>query len=226
MSGTLLMKSLLNLIRFRLGVVALLLVSGSLWAQTPAAAPASRRRLRPMSASPRLRPTSTTRIRPRVRCVGVAGPGHNAWMMTSSALVLFMTLPGSGALLRRPGAQEERPLRARPVPRHGRPGDHPVVGVRLQPGFRQELQQSVPRRHGILLPEGRHQCAQHRLRLLGFPERVFDVSDDVRDHHPGADRRCDRRAHEVHRDHGFRRRSGCSSSTSRWPTWSGARPAT
>jgi len=26
--------------------------------------------------------------------VGVAAPGHNAWMMTSSALVLFMTLPG------------------------------------------------------------------------------------------------------------------------------------
>ena len=25
---------------------------------------------------------------------GTAGPGHNAWMMTSSALVLFMTLPG------------------------------------------------------------------------------------------------------------------------------------
>ncbi len=26
--------------------------------------------------------------------LGVAGPGHNAWMMTSTALVLFMTLPG------------------------------------------------------------------------------------------------------------------------------------
>ncbi len=26
--------------------------------------------------------------------VGVPGPGHNAWMMASSALVLFMTLPG------------------------------------------------------------------------------------------------------------------------------------
>ncbi len=26
--------------------------------------------------------------------MGVAGPGHNAWMMTSTALVLFMTLPG------------------------------------------------------------------------------------------------------------------------------------
>ncbi len=26
--------------------------------------------------------------------IGVAGPGHNAWLMTSAALVLFMTLPG------------------------------------------------------------------------------------------------------------------------------------
>jgi Amt family ammonium transporter len=33
------------------------------------------------------------------------GPGHNAWMMTSAALVLFMTLPGLalfyGGLVRR-----------------------------------------------------------------------------------------------------------------------------
>ena len=37
--------------------------------------------------------------------VAGAGPGHNAWMMTSSALVLFMTLPGLalfyGGLVRR-----------------------------------------------------------------------------------------------------------------------------
>ncbi len=37
--------------------------------------------------------------------VGVGGPGHNAWLMTSSALVLFMTLPGLalfyGGLVRR-----------------------------------------------------------------------------------------------------------------------------
>ena len=25
---------------------------------------------------------------------GIPGPGHNAWLMTSAALVLFMTLPG------------------------------------------------------------------------------------------------------------------------------------
>ena len=37
--------------------------------------------------------------------VGTAGPGHNAWQMTSAALVLFMTLPGLalfyGGLVRR-----------------------------------------------------------------------------------------------------------------------------
>ncbi|MFM2083001.1 MAG: Ammonia channel precursor, partial [Verrucomicrobiota bacterium] len=40
-----------------------------------------------------------------VQATGVAGPGHNAWMMASSALVLFMTLPGLflfyGGLVRR-----------------------------------------------------------------------------------------------------------------------------
>jgi Amt family ammonium transporter len=39
------------------------------------------------------------------RLVGTPGPGHNAWMMMSSALVLFMTLPGLalfyGGLVRR-----------------------------------------------------------------------------------------------------------------------------
>jgi Amt family ammonium transporter len=39
---------------------------------------------------------------------GTPGPGHNAWMMTSSALVLFMTLPGLalfyGGLVRRKNA--------------------------------------------------------------------------------------------------------------------------
>src|SRR5690348_11684874 len=39
------------------------------------------------------------------KSLAVAGPGHNAWMMTSSALVLFMTLPGLalfyGGLVRR-----------------------------------------------------------------------------------------------------------------------------
>ncbi|HZC34639.1 MAG TPA: hypothetical protein VE242_03440, partial [Chthoniobacterales bacterium] len=40
--------------------------------------------------------------------LNVSGPGHNAWMMTSAALVLFMTLPGLalfyGGLVRRKNA--------------------------------------------------------------------------------------------------------------------------
>src|SRR6202007_41364 len=40
--------------------------------------------------------------------VGTSGPGHNAWMMTSEALVLFMTLPGLalfyGGLVRKKNA--------------------------------------------------------------------------------------------------------------------------
>lgn len=41
----------------------------------------------------------------KANTLGVPGPGHNAWMMTSAALVLFMTLPGLflfyGGLVRR-----------------------------------------------------------------------------------------------------------------------------
>src|SRR6202047_2452771 len=43
-----------------------------------------------------------------IAAVGTSGPGHNAWMMTSSALVLFMTLPGLalfyGGLVRKKNA--------------------------------------------------------------------------------------------------------------------------
>ncbi len=46
-----------------------------------------------------------TNADPGKTLTGVPGPGHNAWMMTSSALVLFMTLPGLalfyGGLVRR-----------------------------------------------------------------------------------------------------------------------------
>jgi ammonium transporter, Amt family len=46
-----------------------------------------------------------TNADPGKALTGVPGPGHNGWMMTSSALVLFMTLPGLalfyGGLVRR-----------------------------------------------------------------------------------------------------------------------------
>jgi len=87
-------------LRFVLASLAIL-IAGSALAQDPAAAPTP--------------PTSDERIAaleayinntdPGKSLTGTAGPGHNAWMMTSAALVLFMTLPGLalfyGGLVRR-----------------------------------------------------------------------------------------------------------------------------
>jgi len=60
-------------------------------AQTPApsapAAPTTDERIAALEAY-------VTNSDPGKSLTGVPGPGHNAWMMTSAALVLFMTLPG------------------------------------------------------------------------------------------------------------------------------------
>ena len=52
-----------------------------------------------------LKDTNGTQVVANTPTVGVPGPGHNAWQMTSAALVLFMTLPGLalfyGGLVRR-----------------------------------------------------------------------------------------------------------------------------
>ena len=66
--------------------------------------------------------------------VGVPGPGANGWQMTAAALVLFMTLPGLGAVLRRAGSTEECPLRRGAVLLHHGNGHHSLVDLRLQPG--------------------------------------------------------------------------------------------
>ncbi len=58
------------------------------FAQTPApAAPTADERIAALEAY-------VNNTDPGKSLTGVAGPGHNAWLMTSSALVLFMTLPG------------------------------------------------------------------------------------------------------------------------------------
>jgi ammonium transporter, Amt family len=46
------------------------------------------------SAAPGMKDTNGNMIVQNTPVMGVAGPGHNTWMMTSTALVLFMTLPG------------------------------------------------------------------------------------------------------------------------------------
>ena len=84
-------------LRYVLAGLAILIAGSAMAQPAPAAAPAA-------AAAPAPAPTSDERIAaleayvtngdPGKSLTGVAGPGHNAWMMTSAALVLFMTLPG------------------------------------------------------------------------------------------------------------------------------------
>jgi ammonium transporter, Amt family len=84
-----------NLVAFL--TLALGLGLGSLSAQTPPAAapakpaePTTEQRIADLEAYV----NNSARTANVASKVAVAGPGHNAWLMTSSALVLFMTLPG------------------------------------------------------------------------------------------------------------------------------------
>ena len=77
--------------RLRLAALAglALFFAGSALAQAPAAPtpPTPEERLAALEAY-------VNNTDPGKTLTGVAGPGHNGWMMTSTALVLFMTLPG------------------------------------------------------------------------------------------------------------------------------------
>jgi Amt family ammonium transporter len=85
-------------IRAALALLAFALGSLPALAQSAAPAPTPEQRISALEAY-------VTNGDPGNSLTGVPGPGHNAWMMTSSALVLFMTLPGLalfyGGLVRR-----------------------------------------------------------------------------------------------------------------------------
>lgn len=101
LNGRSTMRRMLNLMRPIIAAGMCWIASLSAFAQTAATPPAA--------------PTADERIAaleayinngdPGKSLTGVPGPGHNAWMMTSAALVLFMTLPGLalfyGGLVRR-----------------------------------------------------------------------------------------------------------------------------
>jgi Amt family ammonium transporter len=88
--------SVLNPLRAALAILAFALCIRPVLAEE--AAPTMDQRVAALEAY-------VTNSDPGKSLTGVAGPGHNGWMMTSSALVLFMTLPGLalfyGGLVRR-----------------------------------------------------------------------------------------------------------------------------
>lgn len=81
------MYTLLRSLRTALFAGLVCLCSHTAFAETPAAAPTADERIAALEAY-------VNNTAPAKSLTGVPGPGHNAWMMTSSALVLFMTLPG------------------------------------------------------------------------------------------------------------------------------------
>ncbi len=87
-----------NPVRTALALLAVLLCSLPVLAESAAPAPTLEQRVTALEAY-------VTNSDPGPSLTGVPGPGHNAWMMTSAALVLFMTLPGLalfyGGLVRR-----------------------------------------------------------------------------------------------------------------------------
>src|SRR5947208_1799746 len=80
-------------------VLFIALAAGDLSAQTPASSPAISPSLEQRVADLEAYVSNSGRgaDAPNARmssAIPGPGPGHNAWMMTCSALVLFMTLPG------------------------------------------------------------------------------------------------------------------------------------
>ena len=134
------------------------------------------------------------------------GPGHNGWMMTCAALVLFMTLPGLalfyGGLVRRKNVLSVHGA----VSRLRRPGHHPVVGGRLQLRVRTAARPFL-RRHASSRSSTASTSAPNTDYAAWVSQNVFSMYQLMfAIITPGPDRRRHRRAHEV------LGRSCCSSS--------------
>jgi len=141
--------------------------------------------------------------------VGTSGPGHNAWMMTSSALVLFMTLPGLalfyGGLVRRKNVLS---VLAQCLGIAGL-----VTILWWAVGYSLVFASGTIGYEGATFLGGLKYAflkgvgsAPNTLFLLGIAQRLLDVSIDVRHHHPGAHHRRHRRAHALYDGHDLRHR--------------------
>src|SRR6266542_1696787 len=93
------------------GVIALF---SPLHAQTssPSASPSLEQRVADLEAYVNNSARGADTGSPMASNIAGPGPGHNAWMMTCAALVLFIAPARKGRSLRRPCPRKERPFRA------------------------------------------------------------------------------------------------------------------
>ena len=129
--------------------------------------------------------------------------------------------PRAGAVLWRPGAQEERAGHHDAELRHDG-GHHRAVGHRrLQPVLR--LGNQLYRRHQPRVSARRRGAARSRLRRHHSAADLHDLPVDVRHHHAGAHQRRLRRAHEVQRHAAVHGLVVAARLRARWRTWCGAK---
>jgi hypothetical protein len=120
-----------------------------------------------------------------------SGPGHNGWMMVCAALVLFMTLPGLALFYG--GLTRAKNILSVMAQCMGIAGLVAILWWAFGYSFvfGKSFENGIPRRNGISVPQRRRICSEHGLCILGFSERIFHVSDDVRNHHACSDHRRD-----------------------------------
>ena len=153
--------------------------------------PAAAKLLPSKTAWQALKPTSTTRMDPRLS-LGFLVPGHNGWMMTCSALVLFMTLPGLALFYG--GLVRQKNVLSVLAQCFGITGMVTILwwafGYSLV--FGKSFNNPFYRRIGIFFPLRGHFRPEYGLCLLGIAECLRDVPADVRYHHACPHRGRDR----------------------------------
>ena len=186
------------------------------------------------AAAPAETPAAPTLEEVNAKADAAALAGHNAWMLTSSALVLFMTAPGLamfyGGLVRKKNVLSVM-MQCLFLMAHD---DGDLGLVRLLAGVRRSRlhrTQAVHRRRRLSVHEGRRpQLAggRHRAGRADFTRRrdstahAHAVPRHVLHHHAGADLRCLCRTDEVQRDGAVPASCGARSFTARSATGCGA----
>ena len=158
-------------------------------ADAPAAAPAAAADASAPAAAPVAAPVPEPKL----------DSGNTAWMLTATALVLFMTIPGLALFYG--GMVRKKNVLSTMMQSFAITALMTIIwmvagySLAFAPGaaVHRRAGQDVPQRRGC-------ERTDRRSRRKYSGNRVRDLPDDLCHHHPGPDHRCLCRSHEVLRD--------------------------
>jgi hypothetical protein len=176
-----------------LGLIGLVASPGRAQEATPPPEPTLEQRVADLEAYV----NNTARTPDVASKIAGPGPGHNAWQMVSTALVIFMTLPGLALVLRRSRARRTSSPCSRSA--WASPGWSPSSGGRSATACPSRAGNAIIGDTANMFFEGVEFRARRARATTGSAIHVGDVPAQLRHHHAGADRRRHRRAHEVQR---------------------------